>query len=81
MSKLPARGAVAGIKEDLKRAKEGDGKYDPRGAGAGWSHNFLNQKPWHPMNFRNQVRKYDAEQRAIAEQKAKEQGQVRADAR
>lgn len=115
----------AGMKEDLKRAKEAGGAYDPRNAGTAWSHNFLNQvhvmdyyvcasgqqhwqeagakpvspsrtgcchrysqnarspplplqKPWHPGNFRNQVKKYDAEQRSIAEKKAKEQGLVSA---
>ena len=30
-----------GMKEDLKRAKEQGSAYDPRGAGAAWSHNFL----------------------------------------
>lgn len=30
------------------------------------SHNFLNQKPWHPLNFKNQARVYEAEQETIA---------------
>jgi N-terminal domain of CBF1 interacting co-repressor CIR len=30
------------------------------------SHNFLNQKPWHPSNFKNQARAYEAEQEAIS---------------
>jgi len=67
----------AGIKDDLKRAKASGEAYDPRGVGAGYSHNFLNQKPWHPMNFRNQVKRYDAEQKALADEKAKVQAMVR----
>ncbi len=27
---------------------------------------FLNQKPWHPSNFKNQARAYEAEQDAIS---------------
>lgn len=36
----------------------------------------LHAEPWHPLNFRNQIRKYEAEQKAIRDQKVKEQGQV-----
>jgi hypothetical protein len=25
-------------------------------SGTAWSHNFLNQKPWHPLSYPNQVR-------------------------
>mmetsp|Transcript_587 Transcript_587/g.1710 ORF Transcript_587/g.1710 Transcript_587/m.1710 type:complete len:297 (-) Transcript_587:90-980(-) len=60
----PARGAVAGARGDHKDTKSG--KYDPRNAGTAWSHNFLNQKPWHPSNFKNQARVYEAEQETIA---------------
>eukprot|EP00877_Chromochloris_zofingiensis_P009822 jgi/Chrzof1/5093/Cz15g11060.t1 len=73
---LPARGVLAGIKGDLKRSKEQGAAYDHHGAGAAWSHNFLNQKPWHPLNFRNQVKKWEAEQQTTADQKAKEQAQA-----
>ena len=31
-------------------------------AGSAWSHNYLNQKPWHPMSYPNQRRKWIAEQ-------------------
>lgn len=31
-------------------------------AGVAWSHNYLNQKPWHPMSYPNQRRKWIAEQ-------------------
>ena len=51
---------TAGIKADAKRAKEGGDKK----VGVAWSHNFLNQKPWHPSNFRNQAKVFEAEQRA-----------------
>jgi hypothetical protein len=40
------------------------------------SHNFLNQKPWHPLNFRNQARVYEAEQQAIRDKKTREQAKV-----
>lgn len=69
---------VTGIKEDIKRAKEEGRAYDPRGVGAAFTHNFLNLKPWHPMNFRNQARVYEAEQRAAAADKAREQALVSA---
>jgi len=31
-------------------------------SGTAWSHNFLNQKPWHPLSYPNQRRKWIAEQ-------------------
>lgn len=31
-------------------------------AGTAWSHSFLNQKPWHPLSYPNQRRKWIAEQ-------------------
>lgn len=38
-------------------------------AGVAWSHNYLNQKPWHPMSYPNQRRKWIAEQEhAVREQ-------------
>lgn len=41
--------ATAGIKNDAQKAKETGGTYDPNSVGTAWSHNFLNQKPWHPV--------------------------------
>ena len=41
------------------------------------SHNFLNQKPWHPLNFRNQMKVFEAQEQAEKEAKAKAQGKVR----
>ncbi|KAK9843316.1 hypothetical protein WJX74_010259 [Apatococcus lobatus] len=55
----PARGVMAGIRADAKKAKEPSDK----NPGVAWSHNFLNQKPWHPSNFRNQARVFEAEQK------------------
>ncbi|ERM94763.1 hypothetical protein AMTR_s00011p00259480 [Amborella trichopoda] len=31
-------------------------------AGTAWSHSYLNQKPWHPLSYPNQRRKWIAEQ-------------------
>jgi hypothetical protein len=39
----PQPSAIAGIRRDLKAAKEGGGAYDPNAVGTAWSHNFLNQ--------------------------------------
>ncbi|WIA19492.1 hypothetical protein OEZ85_004103 [Tetradesmus obliquus] len=67
---LPSRGAKHGVRQDVSRSKEGS--YNPVGTGTAWSHNFLNQKPWHPLNFRNQIKKYEHEQKAIQDFKTKE---------
>eukprot|EP00976_Prorocentrum_cordatum_P079745 1183687-Prorocentrum_minimum.AAC.3 len=60
----PPRGVLAGIKKDAERAKidrlTGE---DSRGHGTAWSHNFLNQKPWHPLSYRNQRDKFMAEEK------------------
>lgn len=67
----------AGIKADAQRAKETGDTYNPNGVGAAWSHNFLNQKPWHPLSFRNQKARFEAEERAFKEAKTNQQAQVR----
>ena len=41
------------------------------------SHNFLNQKPWHPLNFRNQMKVFEAQEQAEKDAKAKAVGKVR----
>jgi len=72
-----ANGTCTGIRADAKAAKvvketgQNAPGYNPQGLGAAWSHNFLNQKPWHPANFRNQAKVYEAEQNAIKAQKDK----------
>ncbi|KAG1667241.1 hypothetical protein FOA52_009806 [Chlamydomonas sp. UWO 241] len=71
----PGKGALAGARDDLKRAKEAGANYNPAGAaGSAWSHNFLNQKPWHPSNFRNRMVVWETEQKSMAEAKDKERG-------
>ncbi len=44
------------------------------------THNFLNQKPWHPSNFRNRVKTWEAQQKTLADQKEKEKAQAEFDA-
>lgn len=41
--------------------KDGEVDYKTK-SGTAWSHNFLNQKPWHPLSYPNQRRKWIAEQ-------------------
>jgi len=65
-----------GIRNDTKRAKETGDTYNPNGTGVAWSHNFLNQKPWHPLNFRNQKAKFDAEEKAFKDAKTNQIAQV-----
>jgi lipopolysaccharide biosynthesis glycosyltransferase len=65
-----------GIKADAQRAKDTGETYNPNGAGAAWSHNFLNQKPWHPLNFRNQKMRFEAEEKAFKDAKANQIAQV-----
>lgn len=43
--------------------KSGSGEVDYKTkAGTAWSHSYLNQKPWHPLSYPNQRRKWIAEQ-------------------
>lgn len=44
-------------------------------AGAAWSHNFLNLKPWHPANYKNQRLLYIAEKKAEENEKRKKEGE------
>jgi CBF1 interacting corepressor len=54
--------------------KGGDGEVDYKTkAGTAWSHSYLNQKPWHPLSYPNQRRKWIAEQtHAHRERRAEE---------
>lgn len=70
--RLPALGAAEGVRQDVQAAKETGVPYDPRGIGVAWTHDFLNKKPWHPMNFRNRARVWEAEQRNQEEQASKD---------
>lgn len=52
--------------------KEGEVDYKTK-AGTAWSHSYLNQKPWHPLSYPNQRRKWIAEQtHAQRERRAEE---------
>ncbi|KAK9697014.1 hypothetical protein RND81_08G009400 [Saponaria officinalis] len=54
----------AGVPKLSKRfADKNGGEVDYKTkSGTAWSHNFLNQKPWHPLSYPNQRRKWIAEQ-------------------
>ncbi|RVX02154.1 putative zinc finger CCHC domain-containing protein [Vitis vinifera] len=46
-----------------KRLSDKGGEVDYKDkAGTAWSHSYLNQKPWHPLSYPNQRRKWIAEQ-------------------
>ncbi|KAK4262975.1 hypothetical protein QN277_028458 [Acacia crassicarpa] len=42
-------------------------------AGTAWSHSYLNQKPWHPLSYPNQRRKWIAEQTHAQKQRRVEE--------
>lgn len=51
-----------GIGKRLKKFTEsGEVDYKTK-SGTAWSHSYLNQKPWHPLSYPNQRRKWIAEQ-------------------
>lgn len=55
-----------------KKLQEGEVDYKAK-AGTAWSHSYLNQKPWHPLSYPNQRRKWIAEQtHAHRERRAEE---------
>lgn len=50
-------------KSKSKRFDDGAAEVDYKTkAGTAWSHSYLNQKPWHPLSYPNQRRKWIAEQ-------------------
>ncbi|KAJ3672565.1 hypothetical protein LUZ60_007286 [Juncus effusus] len=54
--------------------KTGEGEVDLKSkSGTAWSHNFLNQKPWHPLSYPNQRRKWIAEQTNATRQRRAEE--------
>ncbi|XP_074276673.1 putative zinc finger CCHC domain-containing protein At4g19190 [Silene latifolia] len=56
-------GGGGGVSNLRKRLTEKGGEVDYKTtSGTAWSHNFLNQKPWHPLSYPNQRRKWIAEQ-------------------
>jgi CBF1 interacting corepressor len=42
-------------------------------SGTAWSHSYLNQKPWHPLSYPNQRRKWIAEQTHAQRQRRTEE--------
>lgn len=57
-----------------KRVSDKGGEVDYKTkAGTAWSHSFLNQKPWHPLSYPNQRRKWIAEQTDAQKQRRAEE--------
>ncbi|KAF7126882.1 hypothetical protein RHSIM_Rhsim11G0036700 [Rhododendron simsii] len=57
-----------------KRFSDQGGEVDLKTkSGTAWSHNFLNQKPWHPLSYPNQRRKWIAEQTHAQRQRRAEE--------
>lgn len=57
-----------------KKPWEKDGEVDYKTkSGTAWSHSFLNQKPWHPLSYPNQRRKWIAEQTHAQKQRRAEE--------
>ncbi|KAK6917210.1 CBF1-interacting co-repressor CIR, N-terminal domain [Dillenia turbinata] len=64
---------TGGIPLGKKRATEkGEVDYKTK-AGTAWSHSYLNQKPWHPLSYPNQRRKWIAEQTHAQRQRRAEE--------
>lgn len=55
-----------------KRIAKGEVDYSSK-AGTAWSHSYLNQKPWHPLSYPNQKRKWIAEQTDAEKQRRAEE--------
>lgn len=45
----------------MKKESKEEVEYKQK-SGTAWSHSYLNQKPWHPLSYPNQRRKWIAEQ-------------------
>ncbi|KAL0371985.1 UNVERIFIED_CONTAM: putative zinc finger CCHC domain-containing protein [Sesamum calycinum] len=57
-----------------KKSSDKGGEVDYKTkAGTAWSHSFLNQKPWHPLSYPNQRRKWIAEQTHSQKQRRAEE--------
>ncbi|KAL6544195.1 hypothetical protein OROGR_010692 [Orobanche gracilis] len=57
-----------------KKSSDKGGEVDYKSkAGTAWSHSFLNQKPWHPLSYPNQRRKWIAEQTHAQKQRRTEE--------
>ncbi|PRQ27342.1 putative transcription factor interactor and regulator CCHC(Zn) family [Rosa chinensis] len=57
-----------------KRFSDKGGEVDNKTkSGTAWSHSYLNQKPWHPLSYPNQRRKWIAEQIQAQHQRRSEE--------
>ncbi|CAA0838836.1 Uncharacterized zinc finger CCHC domain-containing protein [Striga hermonthica] len=57
-----------------KKPSDNGGEVDYKTkSGTAWSHSFLNQKPWHPLSYPNQRRKWIAEQTHAQRQRRAEE--------
>ncbi|KAM4085313.1 hypothetical protein ACJW30_10G017500 [Castanea mollissima] len=67
-------GEEGGIRLSKRFSEKEKGEVDYKTkAGTAWSHSYLNQKPWHPLSYPNQRRKWIAEQtHANRERRAEE---------
>lgn len=54
-------GRVRDVLEAMKTTGNEEVEYKEK-SGTAWSHSYLNQKPWHPLSYPNQRRKWIAEQ-------------------
>ena len=54
------RAGVRGL-DAMKKTGNEEVEYKQK-SGTAWSHSYLNQKPWHPLSYPNQRRKWIAEQ-------------------
>ncbi|KAK8934769.1 hypothetical protein KSP39_PZI014981 [Platanthera zijinensis] len=54
-------GGDGGFRTGKRQSEKGEVDYKTK-AGTAWSHSYLNQKPWHPLSYPNQRRKWIAEQ-------------------
>jgi CBF1 interacting corepressor len=70
------RGVLAGIKKDAELAKQArlTGE-ETRAHGVAWSHGYLNQKPWHPLSYRNQRDLFMAEEKTAKAAETNKQAQ------
>ncbi|CAN6487041.1 unnamed protein product [Victoria cruziana] len=63
-----------GVMRLSKRLPDKGGEVDYKTkAGTAWSHSYLNQKPWHPLSYPNQRRKWIAEQLDAQRQRRSEE--------
>ncbi|XP_020685955.1 uncharacterized zinc finger CCHC domain-containing protein At4g19190 [Dendrobium catenatum] len=61
-----------GFRLGKRQSEKGEVDYKSK-AGTAWSHSYLNQKPWHPLSYPNQRRKWIAEQTHANHQRRSEE--------